>query len=311
MGNPGHYLWKEKSVFAMDGSKFTLPASKDLREKFDPNSGHRSKGKGHYPQAMVMTITDVLRQIPIARKIAPCDTSERHEVLGLIGLVPENGIILGDRGFPSHEMFDYLSKNYRGHFVIRCPAISSFKELGEMKGFDATLTIRGVTIRAIRLGSQDGAQSVLFTNLMDRKQYSAASIRDLYFKRWKIEGHYRDEKFSLDMTHFHSKSINGIQQELFASLIMMTMARVLVHLQTREIGRPPQFKHAISVLAKEAYLLVADRLKVARRLFMEMLEDIGRVVYYRPKRRRKSYPRTSKTAVNKWREARGGVVRIA
>jgi hypothetical protein len=45
----------------MDGSKFTLPASDELRAEFDPNSGLHVKGKGHYPQALVMTITDVLR----------------------------------------------------------------------------------------------------------------------------------------------------------------------------------------------------------------------------------------------------------
>jgi hypothetical protein len=311
MGNPCHFLWKGKSVYAMDGSKFTLPASRELRKEFDPNSGHRAKGKGHYPQALVMTITDVLRQIPIARKIVPCDRSERHEVLDLIPMVPEGGVLLADRGFPSHDMFEYLSKNYKGHFVIRCPATSSFKEIGGMKSSDCVLTIRDLQLRAIRIESKDGAPSILFTNLMDWKKYSAASIRKLYFKRWQIEGHYRDEKCSLDLAHFHSKSGNGIRQELFASLIMMTLARVLMHLQTSDLNRPPQFKHAVCVLAKEAHLLVANKPEIARRLFLELLEDIGRVVYYKPKRRRKAYPRHSKTAVNKWREARGGVMRVA
>jgi len=77
-------------------------------------------GKGHYPQALVMTITDALQQLPIARKITPCDRSERHEAMDLIELVPENGIILGDRGFPGHEFFSFLSENYKGHYLIRC-----------------------------------------------------------------------------------------------------------------------------------------------------------------------------------------------
>jgi hypothetical protein len=311
MGNPRHYLWKEKSVYAMDGSKFTLPASPELRAEFDPKSGNHSHWKGHYPLALVMTITDVLRQIPIARKVVPCYSSERHEIMDLIEMIPENGVILGDRGFPSYEIFEYLSKNYKGHFVIRCPAKQSFNGIRHMDKPDTTLTIKGLTLRAIQLESPDGTQSILFTNLMDEKKYSASSIRKLYFKRWQIEGHYRDEKCSIDLAHFHSKSVNGIRQELFASLIMMTLARTLMHLQTTDVQRPPQFKHAISVLAKEAYLLVANKPAVARRLFMELLEDIGRVVYYRPKRKRKAYPRNSKTAKNKWREARNGVARVA
>ncbi len=258
-----------------------------------------------------MTIIDVLRQLPVARKIVPCDRSERHEVMDLIEMVPENGVILGDRGFPGLKMFKHLSKNYKGHFVIRCPAKSSFKEIGQMKSADSLLTIKGLELRAIRLESPDGTRSILFTNLMDKREYSAASIRKLYFKRWQIEVQYRDEKCTQDIAHFHSKSVNGVKQELFASLVMMVIARILMHLETVDIQRPPQFKYAMGALAKEAYLMVADRPEIAMKLFVELLEDIRRVVYRRPKRKRKSYPRVSKTAANKWREARGGVVRIA
>jgi Transposase DDE domain len=311
MGNPRHFLWKEKSVYAMDSSKFTLPASSELRKEFDPNSGQRTKGKGHYPQAMVMTITDVLRQIPIARKLAPCDSSERHVVMDMIQMVPEGGIILADRGFPSHEMIDYLSNNYQGYFVIRCPAKSSFKEFGQMKGYDAKLTIAGASLRAIRVKSPDGTESILLTNLLDKMKYSSAGVRDLYFKRWQIEVYFRDEKCSMDLEHFHSKSSNGIRQELFASMIMATLARILMHLRTDNIERPPQFKHAVSILAKEVFLLVAERASAGLRLFRELVDEIGRVVYYRPKQKRPTYPRISKTAQNRWRQAKVGVVRVA
>ena len=278
MGNPKHFLWKGKPIYAMDGSKFTLPASSDLRAEFDPNSGLHVNGKGHYPQALVMTITDALRQLPIARKISPCDRSERHEAMDLIEMVPENGVILGDRGFPGHEFFSYLVENYKGHFLIRC---------------------------------SDGTRSILFTNLMDKKKYSAASIRNLYYKRWQIESHYRDEKCLMDLNHFHSKSSNGIKQELFASRIMMTIARILMHSQTTDVNRAPQFKHAICAIAKEVYLLVANKPKSAMRFFNELLEDIGRVIYYKPLHKRKASPRISKTAQNKWRERRAKAMQDA
>lgn len=307
MCDPKQYLWKGKSIYAMDGSKFTLPASDELRAEFDPNSGLQFRGKGHYPQALVVTITDVLRQLPIARKIVPSESSERREVMDLIGLVPENGVILGDRGFPSRELFAFLCKNYKGHFVIRCPAKSHFKEIEQMRTPDTPLTMRSFTLRAIRVESTDGTRSILFTNLMDEKEYPADSIRELYFKRWQVEGHYRDEKCSMDLNHFHSKSSNGIKQELFASLIMMTIARILMHTQTMDTQRPPKFKHAIYALAKEAYLLVADKPMVAGRLFKELIEEIGRMVYYRPRRKRKPYPRLSKKAYVRWRKAKGAI----
>ncbi len=305
MGNKKHYLWKNKSIYAIDGSKCCVPATKELRKEFEPNSGLDKFGKGHYPQALVMTVTDVLRQIPIARKISPCDVSERKIAMESIELVPENGIILFDRGFPSYEFFSHLINHYKGHFLIRCPFKNSFKEIDQLTNkSEAVLTMKGITLRAICLTSPDGTRSVLFTNLLDKNKYSCASIRNLYYKRWQIESHYRDEKYSLDLEHFHSKSINGIKQELFASLIMMIITRVLMDNQTTDIQRPPQFKHAIHTLAKEAYLLVTNKPKIALQLFIELLEEIKRIKYYKPLKKRKSYPRMSKTAENKWRKYR-------
>jgi len=40
------YLWHGLSVFAIDGSKFTLPDSPEIRDYFDPDSGLQNVGKG-------------------------------------------------------------------------------------------------------------------------------------------------------------------------------------------------------------------------------------------------------------------------
>jgi hypothetical protein len=57
------------SVYATDGSKYNLPATGNIREKFDPDSGLQNKGKGHYPQCLVSTHYDVFRRLAIARTV--------------------------------------------------------------------------------------------------------------------------------------------------------------------------------------------------------------------------------------------------
>jgi len=70
------------SVFAFDGSKYTLPATPELRETFDPDSGLDKPGKGHYPQAWVNTVVDVFRRMPVGRTVCPInDGNERDEAL--------------------------------------------------------------------------------------------------------------------------------------------------------------------------------------------------------------------------------------
>ena len=134
-------------------------------------------------------------------------------------------------------------------------------------------------------------------------RFPAPAIIDLYFRRWAVEVHYRDEKTSLDIETFHSQTENGLRQELFAILIMAVIARTVMVLITdpdHPAGAEPQFKHAMITLASEAALLTPQCPEMALCIFDELLREIARVRYYRPKTPRPSPPRVSKKPVNKW-----------
>jgi len=64
----------------------------------------------------------------------------------------------------------------------------------------------------------------------------------------------------------------------------------------------PQFKNATISLAKEAALLTAENPEVALQVFNELLIEISRVKYYKPKKPRKSYPKVSRKPINKWQQ---------
>jgi hypothetical protein len=167
---------------------------------------------------------------------------------------------------------------------------------------------QSVTLRAIRLASPDGTLSVLLTNLEGDARFTAEAVTALYFRRWAVETHYRDEKTSMRVETFHSQTDNGIRQELFAILIMAVIARLLSRLAA-DPGHPsraePQFKHALLTLAGEAALLAPRCPELALMIFSEVLGEIARVLYYRPKTPRPSQPRVSKQPVNKWQVDKG------
>ena len=261
------------AVYAIDGSKYTLPASDALREEFDPMSGFENPGKGHYPQCMVSVAYDVFKRHPIALGIAPCNTSEREEAKLLLPHIPDNGIILFDRGYPSYEFILTLLSQYSGNFVLRCPASNTFpavKNFVQSKKKQTLIYIqpsqtylsectkeqkenaKPILLRAIRLVSPDGAISVLLTNLTDRSNFPVQDIIDLYFERYRIEEHYRNDKITLEIEKFHSKCPNGIRQELFAAAIMSTIARLLINLSNQSSGNGRielQFKNAVLALS--------------------------------------------------------------
>ncbi|MBF0538838.1 MAG: hypothetical protein HQL03_11375 [Nitrospirae bacterium] len=113
-------------------------------------------------------------------------------------------------------------------------------------------------------------------------------------------GGYRDEKVSLDIEKFHSKTVNGIMQELYAIMIMSVIARVLIALSEEDRGQELQFKNTVMALAKEAALLTPHDPQKAAEIFNELIEEISRYVYYRPKEKRPSQPRHTKKSRKKW-----------
>ncbi len=192
-------------VYATDGSKYNLPATDDIRKKFDPNSGLQNKGKGHYPQCLVSTLYDVFRRLPIARTVVGNDSSEREEIKSLMPFVPAKSVWLFDRGYPGYESILYLKHNYDGHFIFRSPAsctfpaVESFIKKGEKEdiiwitpsnkfiskvGVRERWELKPIKLRVIRLVSPDGTVSVLLTDLFKKKDYKRQEIIDLYFRKW-------------------------------------------------------------------------------------------------------------------------------
>lgn len=320
--------WKGYSVFAIDGSKFTLPASDQIRETFDPNSGYDDSGKGHYPQCLVSTLYDVFRRIPVARTIAPIQASERDEALKLIASLPEHGLCLFDRGYPSYQFLRTNMIDYSHRFLMRCPASNTFPaviKFIESGKAEATVTITPskkalektplqmrstlptLTVRVVRLDNSQEGPSVLITNLMDTQVYSRQDIIDLYYKRWKVESYYLEEKIVLDVEVFHSRTPEGIMQELFAAMIITVIARGIAAFCESVYNLEPQqvqAKNAVIVLANDAALLVPEHPEKALDIFLEMLAMMKRVFYYKPKNPRPSQPRVTKRARNKWIKCR-------
>ena len=108
----------------------------------------------------------------------------------------------------------------------------------------------------------DGTVSILLTNLLDTRRFPRPAIIALYWRRWALETHYRDEKTLQHIEQFHSHTPDGIRQELFAILVGCVIARTLTALavpsesiETAQSIVQPQLKNALMSFAREAALL--------------------------------------------------------
>ena len=83
-------------------------------------------------------------------------------------------------------------------------------------GSDDTYTM---TFRAVRIQLSSGAYECLVTNL-PRGEFPPERLSSLYFSRWKIESAYRDLKYTIGMTSFHSCKAMHVEQEVYARLLL-------------------------------------------------------------------------------------------
>lgn len=73
--------------------------------------------------------------------------------------------------------------------------------------------------RVVRFLLDGGEYETLVTSL-DSKEFSLQQLKELYHMRWDIETSFRDLKYSIGMTHLHSKKDDLIRQEIYAAVIM-------------------------------------------------------------------------------------------
>ncbi len=183
--------------------------------------------------------------------MVPIGGSEREEMKKLMPRIPEKSVNLFDRGYPSFDGFDWLRSNYSGYWLFRCPAsrtfpvVEKFVESGRQETVACIKpskkakqkieicrrrSLKALKVRIVRLVSPEGEISVLLTNLFNKKKYPADEIVGLYFKRWRVEEYYRDEKVTFEIERFHARTVNGVLQELYAAMATSLITRCLMAL---------------------------------------------------------------------------------
>ena len=87
-----------------------------------------------------------------------------------------------------------------------------FLDLHENKFFPMTL-------RVVRFRISDYAYETVVTNL-DRSLFPPGEIKNLYASRWGIETSFRELKYAVGLSAFHSRKMAYIAQEVFARLVL-------------------------------------------------------------------------------------------
>ncbi len=205
--------------------------------------------------------------------------------------IKEQTIVIADRGYESYNVFEHIERK-GWNYVIRVKdicsnGITSGLSLPNQEIFDieySTLLTRRQTneikahpekykfmsanqkfdylqvgdkgiypinFRVVRFAISENTYEVIITNLTE-KEFSVEKIKEIYHMRWGIETSFRELKYAIGLTSFHSKKTAYIIQEIFARLTMYNFCEIItthvvIHQKDRKYGYQVNFTIAISI----------------------------------------------------------------
>ena len=117
-------------------------------------------------------------------------------------------------------------------FVMRVPSckFKEFEEFMQSTELDSLCYINREKkgwcgyVRVVRYTIEDN-DYVLVTSLLDSSSFTRESLKELYHQRWGIEEFFKTLKQDFQFEFFHSKTKNGIMQELYTSLFLCSISR--------------------------------------------------------------------------------------
>lgn len=311
--------WFGRNIFAIDASRLLLP--KDLEE-----DGFYSKSEYYYyPSGSLITVFD-LQMGMLYDCVFSQDSNERNGAKTLIPCLPIESVLIGDRGFFSFELL-HQALEEKVEVVFRLSKESSPSEIMPFfeEDLDKIISIvpslptqrklnrhgiveQSLTVRAVSylIGKE---RYVLVTTIFD-DQISNLDLAKLYRSRWDIEEHFKFLKETVQIQHFHSKNIQGVLQEIFATYFLATLSQATIVIEkggkTKEDER---YEYSLTVVYGGVKKLLFALLNAAKRqihgLVCILKECITASEYrYRPDR---LYFRWSCKVISVWTRSAVGV----
>jgi hypothetical protein len=235
--------YKGHRLIGVDGSKFQLPESFSIREKYG--------GCSNQNEAMTMALSsfayDLLNGIVLDATINAYSAAERTLAMGHILKIPPSNcaedLYLFDRGYPSIPLIFFLMEHSK-HFIMRCntawlscvskvlksgkrddiveidPMMLAKEKREEFQKLLPNVSLKKkVKIRVLVIKLSTGEKEILITSLIDKKRFRHAIFKDLYFLRWGIEENYKSHKVQIEIENFSGKTPFAIEQDFHATVL--------------------------------------------------------------------------------------------
>jgi Transposase DDE domain len=326
---PDKLKFKGHITRAIDGTSFYTPLSTDLLGHFSRRKTKSEEGETHYPYGLCVSAINIFTGQPVRAIVDDYKESERSLMKAMIGGFKAGDLALLDRGLGGAQVYlEFIkSKQFFIHrtktggdrvagYVRKFLHSDKFQKRVKLKVMDEETGIESkIQLRLVRGPDEsDGKPIVFVTNLTGKNRYSRDEIVSLYQKRWDVETMYGRVKNLLRLEKFHAKSYNGVMQELFANLLILSLTAVAVTavVEKNKIDLStclPSFKSAAETIRRHLYSVIDCRITETKpkKLIKQIMIEVEAIIYkIRPGR---SYARVSKQPIQSWNLKKSAKIR--
>jgi hypothetical protein len=227
-------------LVAIDGATLDVPDTAENDEYFGRPGSGRGEGKGAFPQIRLVGVAECGTHAMFAAAIGRYSAPERTLATQVWPALRPGMLLMADRGFTSYELWQTAAAT-GADLLWRATSVFSLPVLQELPdGSYLSHLIRNhrkpITVRVIEYTIDDGRAPEdehyrLVTTLLDPDHAPAAELAESYAQRWEFETaldelktHQRGAKVVL-----RSKSPDGVEQEVWAFLLVHWAIRELMH----------------------------------------------------------------------------------
>jgi hypothetical protein len=311
------HAWRGLAVYGVDGSTLRVADSPENRAHFGGPSGDR--GDSGYPLVRVVTLMALRSHILAAADFGPYSDSEIVLSAFLWREVPDNSLVLVDRGFlAAGILVPLVNEGHNRHWLSRAKSTTKWRVVKHLaKNEDLVeLTVSSQArsqdpslpttylARAIRYQMKGFRPGTILTSMLDGEQFPASEIVELYHERWELELGYDEIKTEMldRLESIRSRTVAGVEQEMWGILLAFNLIRLEMERTADELGVEPtkiSFVCALRIVCDTwSWCALASpgalpaRLKTMRDLFSRLvLPD---------RRRSRLYPRAVKIKMSNY-----------
>jgi hypothetical protein len=303
--------WRGLALYGVDGSTLRVADSEEIRAHFGGPSGER--GESGYPIVRMAALMALRSHILAAAEFGPYSDSEIVLSASLWRAVPDNALVVVDRGFLAAGILVPLARDGQNrHWLTRAKSTTKWKVIKSLGKNEDLVELKvspqarsqnpslpeTYTARAIRYQMKGFQPQTLLTSMLDREVFPATEIVGLYHERWELELGYDEIKTEMldRLESIRSRTVVGVEQELWGLLLAYNLVRLEIERTAADLGVEPtqiSFVTALRIICDTwSWCAIASpgalpaRLKTMREFFTRLvLPD---------RRRSRRYPRAVK-----------------